>query len=109
MVTQPRSHRFNRILLEMQELSNGVNSDPDARIRELARKRDEIDEEIRKIQETGEAPIFGEDIIRDQVYDLSDLVEHFSQTFVRLRNFLKIMPGTYPIFMLRAKRPRRHC
>ena len=41
--------RFNRILHEMQELNNGVNSDPDARIRELARKREEIDEEIRKI------------------------------------------------------------
>jgi hypothetical protein len=81
--------RFNRILLEMQELSNGVNSDPDARIRELARKRDEIDEEIRRIQETGEAPIFGEDIIRDQVYDLSDLVEHFLSDFRAIEEFFK--------------------
>ena len=56
----------------MQELSNGVNSDPDARIQELARKRDEIDEEIRKIQETGEAPfleriLFG---IRSMIFQI---------------------------------------
>jgi len=81
--------RFNRILHEMQELNNGVNSDPDARIRELARKREEIDEEIRKIQETGEAPIFGEDIIRDQVYDLSDLVEHFLSDFRAIEEFFR--------------------
>ena len=43
----------------MQNLTQGVNADPEARIRELVRKRDSIDEEIRRIQETGEAPIFG--------------------------------------------------
>ena len=81
--------RFNRILLEMQSLSEGVNSDPEARIRELSRKRDQIDEEIRRIQETGEAPIFGEDAIRDQVYDLSDLVEHFLSDFRAIEEFFK--------------------
>ncbi len=81
--------RFNRIVHEMQELSNGVNSDPDTRIRELVRKREDIEEEIRKIQETGEAPIFGEDVIRDQVYDLSDLVEHFLSDFRAIEEFFR--------------------
>ena len=81
--------RFNRILNEMQELSNGVNSDPEDRIRELVRKRDDIDEEIRRIQETGEAPIFGEDVIRDQVYDLSDLVDHFLSDFRAIEEFFR--------------------
>jgi len=81
--------RFNRIMLEMQNLSQGVNADPNARIRELSRKREDIDEEIRRIQETGEAPIFGEDVIRDQVYDLSDLVEHFLSDFRAIEEFFK--------------------
>lgn len=81
--------RFNRIVHEMQELSNGVNSDPDTRIRELVRKREDIEEEIRKIQETGEAPIFGEDVIRDQVYDLSDLVDHFLSDFRAIEEFFR--------------------
>jgi hypothetical protein len=81
--------RFNRIMLEMQNLAQGVNADPDARIRELVRKREEIDEEIRRIQETGEAPVFGEDVIRDQVYDLSDLVEHFLSDFRAIEEFFK--------------------
>ncbi len=81
--------RFNRIVHEMQELNNGVNSDPDTRIRELVRKREDIEEEIRKIQETGEAPIFGEDVIRDQVYDLSDLVEHFLSDFRAIEEFFR--------------------
>lgn len=81
--------RFNRILKEMQELSNGVNSDPDARIQELVRKREDIEEEIRRIQETGEAPIFGEDVIRDQVYDLSDLVDHFLADFRAIEEFFR--------------------
>jgi len=81
--------RFNRIMLEMQNLTQGVNADPEARIRELVRKRDSIDEEIRRIQETGEAPIFGEDVIRDQVYDLSDLVEHFLSDFRAIEEFFK--------------------
>ena len=59
--------RFNRIMSEMQNLTQGVNADPESRIRELESKRQEIDEQIRRIQETGEAPIFGEDVIRDQV------------------------------------------
>ncbi|MBT3540675.1 MAG: DUF3375 family protein [Opitutae bacterium] len=81
--------RFNRIMLEMQNLTQGVNADPEARIRELVRKREDIDDEIRKIQETGEAPIFGEDVIRDQVYDLSDLVEHFLSDFRAIEEFFK--------------------
>ncbi len=81
--------RFNRIMLEMQNLSQGVNADPEARIRELVRKREDIEEEIRSIQETGEAPIFGEDLIRDQVYDLSDLVEHFLGDFRAIEEFFK--------------------
>ena len=81
--------RFNRIILEMESLSQGVNADPEARIRDLARKRDEIDEEIHKIRDTGEAPIFGEDVIRDQVYDLSDLVEHFLSDFRAIEEFFK--------------------
>ena len=81
--------RFNRIMLEMQNLAQGVNADPEARIRELSRKREEIDEESRRIQETGEAPIFGEDVIRDQVYDLSDLVEHFLSDFRAIEEFFK--------------------
>ena len=81
--------RFNRIMLEMQNLSQGVNADPEARIRELVRKREGIDEEIKKIQEKGEAPIFGEDVIRDQVYDLSDLVEHFLSDFRAIEEFFK--------------------
>ena len=81
--------RFNRIILEMESLSQGVNADPEARIRDLVRKRDEIDEEIQKIRDTGEAPIFGEDVIRDQVYDLSDLVEHFLSDFRAIEEFFK--------------------
>jgi hypothetical protein len=81
--------RFNRIMLEMQSLAQGVNADPEARIRELVRKREDLDEEIRRIQETGEAPIFGEDVIRDQVYDLSDLVEHFLSDFRAIEEFFK--------------------
>ena len=81
--------RFNRILIEMESLSQGVNADPEARIRDLSRKRDEIDEEIQRIRETGEAPIFGEDVIRDQVYDLSDLVEHFLSDFRAIEEFFK--------------------
>jgi hypothetical protein len=81
--------RFNRIMLEMQNLAQGVNADPEARIRELSRKREDIDEEIRRIQETGEAPIFGEDVIRDQVYDLSDLVDHFLSDFRAIEEFFK--------------------
>ena len=81
--------RFNRILIEMESLSQGVNADPEARIRDLSRKRDEIEEEIQRIRETGEAPIFGEDVIRDQVYDLSDLVEHFLSDFRAIEEFFK--------------------
>jgi hypothetical protein len=81
--------RFNRILMEMESLSQGVNADPEARIKDLSRKRDEIEEEISRIRETGEAPIFGEDIIRDQVYDLSDLVEHFLSDFRAIEEFFK--------------------
>ena len=81
--------RFNRILVEMESLSQGVNADPEARIKDLSRKRDEIDEEILRIRETGEAPIFGEDVIRDQVYDLSDLVEHFLSDFRAIEEFFK--------------------
>ena len=81
--------RFNRILVEMKSLSQGVNADPEARIKDLSRKRDEIDEEILRIRETGEAPIFGEDVIRDQVYDLSDLVEHFLSDFRAIEEFFK--------------------
>ena len=81
--------RFNRILIEMEGLSQGVNADPEARIKDLSRKRDEIDEEIQRIRETGEAPIFGEDVIRDQVYDLSDLVEHFLSDFRAIEEFFK--------------------
>ena len=81
--------RFNRIILEMESLSQGVNADPEARIRDLARKRDEIDEEIQKIRDTGEGPIFGEDVIRDQVYDLSDLVEHFLSDFRAIEEFFR--------------------
>ena len=36
--------RFNRIMLEMQNLTQGVNADPEARIRELVRKREDIDD-----------------------------------------------------------------
>lgn len=81
--------RFNRILVEMESLSQGVNADPEARIKDLSRKRDEIDEEILRIRETGDAPIFGEDVIRDQVYDLSDLVEHFLSDFRAIEEFFK--------------------
>ena len=81
--------RFNRILLEMEGLSHGVNADPEARILDLSRKRDEIEEEIQRIRDTGEAPIFGEDVIRDQVYDLSDLVEHFLSDFRAIEEFFK--------------------
>ncbi len=81
--------RFNRIIIEMESLSQGVNADPEARIRDLVRKRDEIDEEIQKIRDTGEAPIFGEDVIRDQVYDLSDIVEHFLSDFRSIEEFFK--------------------
>ncbi|MEC8013727.1 MAG: DUF3375 family protein [Verrucomicrobiota bacterium] len=81
--------RFNRILLEMESLSQGVNADPESRIKDLSRKRDEIDKEIQRIRETGEAPIFGEDVIRDQVYDLSDLVEHFLSDFRAIEEFFK--------------------
>ncbi len=81
--------RFNRIILEMQNLTHGVNSDPEARIRDLVAKRESIDEEIKRIQETGEAPVFGEDVIRDQVYDLSDLVEHFLSDFRAIEEFFK--------------------
>ncbi|MEC7627076.1 MAG: DUF3375 family protein [Verrucomicrobiota bacterium] len=81
--------RFNRIMSEMQNLTQGVNADPESRIRELESKRQEIDEQIRRIQETGEAPIFGEDVIRDQVYDLSDLVEHFLSDFRAIEEFFK--------------------
>jgi hypothetical protein len=81
--------RFNRIIIEMESLSQGVNADPEARIRDLVRKRDEIDEEIQKIRDTGEAPIFGEDVIRDQVYDLSDIVEHFLSDFRAIEEFFK--------------------
>ena len=81
--------RFNRILLEMESLSQGVNTDPESRIKDLSRKRDEIDEEIQRIRDTGEAPIFGEDVIRDQVYDLSDLVEYFLSDFRAIEEFFK--------------------
>mgnify|MGYP001440150540 FL=1 len=81
--------RFNRILIEMEGLSQGVNADPESRIKDLSRKRDEIEEEIQRIRETGEAPIFGEDVIRDQVYDLSDLVEHFLSDFRAIEEFFK--------------------
>jgi hypothetical protein len=81
--------RFNRILIEMESLSQGVNADPESRIKDLSRKRDEIEEEIQRIRETGEAPIFGEDVIRDQVYDLSDLVEHFLSDFRAIEEFFK--------------------
>ena len=81
--------RFNRIIIEMESLSQGVNADPEARISDLVRKRDEIDEEIQKIRDTGEAPIFGEDVIRDQVYDLSDIVEHFLSDFRAIEEFFK--------------------
>ena len=81
--------RFNRILLEMESLAQGVNADPGERIKDLSRKRDEIDDEIQRIRETGEAPIFGEDVIRDQVYDLSDLVEHFLSDFRAIEEFFK--------------------
>lgn len=81
--------RFNRILIEMEGLSQGVNADPASRIKDLSRKRDEIEEEIQRIRETGEAPIFGEDVIRDQVYDLSDLVEHFLSDFRAIEEFFK--------------------
>jgi hypothetical protein len=81
--------RFNRIMNEMQNLTQGVNADPESRIRELESKRQEIDDQIRRIQETGEAPIFGEDVIRDQVYDLSDLVEHFLSDFRAIEEFFK--------------------
>lgn len=81
--------RFNRIIIEMESLSQGVNADPEARIRDLVKKRDEIDEEIQKIRDTGEAPIFGEDVIRDQVYDLSDIVEHFLSDFRAIEEFFK--------------------
>jgi hypothetical protein len=66
-----------------------VNADPESRIKDLSRKRDEIEEEIQRIRETGEAPIFGEDVIRDQVYDLSDLVEHFLSDFRAIEEFFK--------------------
>lgn len=81
--------RFNRILIEMEGLSQGVNADPASRIKDLSRKRDEIEDEIQRIRETGEAPIFGEDVIRDQVYDLSDLVEHFLSDFRAIEEFFK--------------------
>ena len=98
--------RFNRIMSEMQNLTQGVNADPESRIRELESKRQEIDEQIRRIQETGEAPIFGEDVIRDQVYDLSDLVEHFLSDFRAIEEFFKDHARKFPGFMLRAKLPK---
>ena len=81
--------RFNRIMTEMQNLTQGVNADPESRILELESKRQEIDDQIRRIQETGEAPIFGEDVIRDQVYDLCDLAEHFLSDFRAIEEFFK--------------------
>ena len=36
--------------LEMEGLSHGVNADPEARILDLSRKRDEIEEEIQKAE-----------------------------------------------------------
>lgn len=81
--------RFNRILGEMRELSQGVNANPESRIEELIAKRNEIDEEIRRIRETGEAPVFGEDVVRDNVYDLSDLVENFLSDFRAIEEFFK--------------------
>ncbi|MBT5908360.1 MAG: DUF3375 family protein [Opitutae bacterium] len=81
--------RFNRILFQMRELSQGVNSDPEARIQELIAKRNELDEEIKRIRETGEAPIFGEDMVRDNVHDLADLIENFLSDFRAIEEFFK--------------------
>jgi hypothetical protein len=81
--------RFNRILFGMRELSQGVNSDPEDRIEELLAKRNELDEEIKHIRETGEAPIFGEDMVRDNVHDLSDLIENFLSDFRAIEEFFK--------------------
>ena len=52
-------------------------------------KRNELDEEIKRIRETGEAPIFGEDMVRDNVHDLSDLIENFLSDFRAIEEFFK--------------------
>ncbi len=81
--------RFSRIVQEMRRLQRETNADPEARVRELLARRDEIDGEIRAIREAGAAPVLDEQQVKDTLHDLEDMVNSFLADFREIEDNFK--------------------
>lgn len=88
--------RFQTILFQLRDLDQHVNANPEERIKELKNQKKKIDEEIQKIQETGEVRTYTKVEVEERLSEISrssrDLLSEFRQVE---ENFREILQGIY--------------
>lgn len=85
--------RFKTILFQLRELNQNINEDPETRIASLKKQKKLIDDEIKKIQETGIVKTFNEVQIQERVEEIvrnsKSLLGEFRQVEENFRNILQ--------------------
>jgi hypothetical protein len=81
--------RFGRIVDEMRKLGRDTDENPEVRIADLLKRRDEIDREIQTIREAGLAPVLTDAQIRDVLNDLETMVAGFLSDFREIEDNFK--------------------
>lgn len=88
--------RFQTILFQLRDLNTHINTSPETRIKELREEKRRIDEEIKKIEQTGRVETYTKVQINERLEDISrnsrELISEFRQVE---ENFRRILHGIY--------------
>ena len=88
--------RFQNILLQLRDLHQHINADPESRIAELKKKKAEIDEEIATIRKTGNVQTYTPIQIQERLLEIDRNSRVLLSDFRQVEeNFRKIMQGIY--------------
>lgn len=88
--------RFQNILLQLRDLHQHINTDPETRITELKKKKAEIDAEINRIKKTGTVQTYTSVQIQERLFELDKNSRELLSDFRQVEeNFRKIMQEIY--------------
>ncbi|MGJ8649498.1 MAG: DUF3375 family protein [Opitutaceae bacterium] len=73
--------RFTRIVSELRRIERDTNADPEARRKELLKKRDSIDAELQQLRETGKVDTLDPTAVKDALHDLETDIDEFLSDF----------------------------
>jgi len=85
--------RFQTILLQLRELNQNINTDPETRIQKLKEQRAEIDREIKEIQKTGIVKTYTKIEIAEWIGEIDrnsrELLSDFRQVEANFRSIMQ--------------------